>query len=645
MAKTGYKITVRQGFEGREHLLNSDADDSHRLISATVSKEINSYPSLSITVPPSNVRYDDFKMYTTFVRVIRADTGKVVFDGRVITPSDSMDSSGTLQESITVEGVAGFLHDSVPAFKEFHNTTPRDFLQWLIDQHNSQTETYKHIRLGTVNVTNSTDNVYRYTDEEKDTFSNIQDKLTSRLGGEIVVHEDNGLVLDYLVQQGGIAQQPIELAQNLVSLTRQTDPTSIFTVLKPLGATQEPSDGGSTDTAYPRLNISSVNGGSSYLYDQDLIQQYGTQVKTQTWDDVTTAQQLKEKGRAMLANQANLKVTLQLSYLDLSHVTPDHFTAFELGDTVHVISSVQSIDMYERVTAMSIDLLSISNSSLTIGEDDMNEERYEKMQRTQSNSDNALLREQMDSQARIAAQNNADMAKTIADLQDQINKLSNSNSGGSGSTAHIGKIIDLSEFQGSVDWAKVNSDDVSLATIRVQDGSDHEDKTYKNNFANAQKNGVRYAAYAFFRGQSLSDSENEATNFYNRAKGAAGSGAKPVFYMIDVETTEMNHTISAMRNGVEAYMNKLNSLGIPDNKIVLYIANQMYSSLNLNVSRAGSIVIPSYGKNDGTLSGSSKPGHPYDLWQYTSKGSVAGISGNVDMNTEPSDRFKSQYLS
>jgi Lyzozyme M1 (1,4-beta-N-acetylmuramidase) len=114
--------------------------------------------------------------------------------------------------------------------------------------------------------------------------------------------------------------------------------------------------------------------------------------------------------------------------------------------------------------------------------------------------------------------------------------------------------------------------------------------------------------------------------------------------MIDVETLEMSNNYGAMRGGVEAYMNQLNMLGVPDNKIVLYIANNLYNNLNLNVGRAGSIWLPSYGINDGTVANSRKPTHPYDLWQYTSVGRVNGITGNVDMSTDPSERFKNQYL-
>lgn len=208
----------------------------------------------------------------------------------------------------------------------------------------------------------------------------------------------------------------------------------------------------------------------------------------------------------------------------------------------------------------------------------------------------------------------------------------------------VGTIIDVSEWQGAINWSQVVNQDFSLAIIRVQDGSAHQDTQYARNLTNAIDAGARYAVYAYFRGVSNSDAQIEATDFYNRTKQVVGNKKQPVFYAIDVESIEMSGNANAMRGGVEAFMNQLNSLGVPDSKIVLYIANHLYNELNLNVSRAGSIWMPSYGINDGTIAGSTRPTHTYDLWQYTSKGSIAGITGNVDLSTDASERFKQQYL-
>ncbi len=210
---------------------------------------------------------------------------------------------------------------------------------------------------------------------------------------------------------------------------------------------------------------------------------------------------------------------------------------------------------------------------------------------------------------------------------------------------HIGKIIDVSEWQGVIDWPSVIADDVTLSIIRVQHGSAHQDLKYMENLQQCISAGGKYAVYAYFAATSTSDAQQEARDFYNRTQKIVAGKQQPIFYAIDVESIEMSGDITQMRAGVEAYMSQLNTLGVPDNKIVLYIANHLYDKFNLNVARPGAIWIPSYGQNDGTLANSLKPTHPYDLHQYTSKGSVNGITGNVDMSAEPSERFKELIFS
>lgn len=235
----------------------------------------------------------------------------------------------------------------------------------------------------------------------------------------------------------------------------------------------------------------------------------------------------------------------------------------------------------------------------------------------------------------------------LQQLQNQVKQLQPTNPpvNPNKKPIQVGKIIDVSEWQGAINWSQVVNQDLSLAIIRVQDGSAHQDIKYVQNLNNAIDAGARYAVYAYFRGVSNSDAQIEATDFYNRTKQVVGNKRQPVFYAIDVESIEMGGNDNAMRDGVEAYMNQLNSLGVPDSQIVLYIANHLYNTLNLNVTRAGSIWLPSYGMNDGTIAGSTKPTHTYDLWQYTSTGSIAGITGNIDLSTDASERFKQQYLS
>jgi GH25 family lysozyme M1 (1,4-beta-N-acetylmuramidase) len=641
---SGYRVTIRQGWNGAEQLLNSERYENLRLIDAQITKDVTAYDSFQFTISPNHPQFANINMFTTFVKVTRPDKNKTLFEGRVINPNDTMDTSGVIQKQIVCEALEGFLHDSVQPFKEFHNTSPRDFLQALITEHNNQVEDYKKIKLGNVTVTNSTDNVYRYTEDDKDTYTNIQDKLITSLGGEIRIrHEIDGLYLDYEPKIGSQSQQQIILAKNLLSLQRNVDPSTLFTVLKPLGATQEPKNDTDTNTntnnskidvAYPRLTIASVNNGSEYLRNEELINKFGVQIKTNVWDDVTTADQLLSKGKEFIDNQKNLKIQIQVSYVDLSHITPDKFNEFNCGDTVNVVSSIQGIDLNERITGMTIDLLNVTNSTINIGDDSMTQLTFEAMQSNQLKAENETLRKQLEQKNKVTQ-------STINQLQQQIDNILKPKPAPAG----IGNIIDVSEFQGSIDWATVVANNLSLAIIRVQDGSSHQDLKYMENLQQAISSGARYSVYAYFRGISTSDSQQEAKDFYNRVQKVVSGKRQPIFYAIDVESIEMGGNISDMRAGIESYMSQLNQLGIPDDNIVLYIANQLYDSFDLNVARAGSIWLPSYGKNDGTLEGSLKPSHNYDLWQFTSKGSINGIVGDVDMSTEPSDRFKQRYMS
>ena len=647
----GYRVTIREGWNGPEMLLNSDIYQRIRLVSATVSKSVSAYDSFTFTLDPSHKLYAIIKPYKFFVKVTRPDQNKVLFEGRVLTYSDSMDTSGVIQKTAVCEGLEGFLHDSVQSWREFHNTTPKDFLQALVNEHNKQVESFKQIRLGNFTVTNSTDNVYRFVDDTKDTYDNIQDKLVSRLGGELRVRDENGtLYLDYMPKIGGTASQKIKLATNLLSSSRNIDPTEVVTVLKPLGATQErqTGDDGKTEVSSPRLTIASSNGGNEYLRDEELIKEFGIRAKTQTWDDVNTADTLLQKGRAYLASQKAIKYEIQLTYVDLSYIK-DGVAMFDCGDTVTVQNSLQGLEIDERIVSMSIDLLQVQNTTMTLSNDPLSVNSY-RSQSSQAydaerNAFYNLLRDQKLSTADLekALKSSNEQIKSLQQaLQDLENKFNGQIP--QPQPTHIGKIIDVSEWQGVIDWNSVVRDDVSLSIIRIQDGSSHQDLKYMENLQKCINAGGKYAVYAYFRGTSTADAQQEARDFYQRVQRVVANKQQPVFYAIDVESVEMGGNVSQMRAGIEAFMSQLNTLGVSDHKIVLYIANHLYNSFNLNTARAGAIWIPSYGQNDGSIVNSTKPTHPYDLWQYTSKGRVSGITGNVDMNTEPSDKFKA-YLS
>ena len=162
-----YEVTLRNGWNGEEILIHS-GHSGRRLLKGQIVKAVGSYDSFSGAVDPTNIGYNLLRPMQTFIKVTRTDKERVLFEGRLLDTQPAMSSEGIVNQDFSCEGLESFLHDSVQPWAEFHNISPKDFLQSLITEHNKQVESYKQIKLGNVTVTNSTDNVYRFSDDTKD---------------------------------------------------------------------------------------------------------------------------------------------------------------------------------------------------------------------------------------------------------------------------------------------------------------------------------------------------------------------------------------------------------------------------------------------------------------------------------------------
>ena len=210
---------------------------------------------LTITVNQASPLWDNVRPYHTHVNVY--DDNELIFRGRAIKPKKSMEESGQFIREYVFEDIEAYLMDSTQRFYEGVGQTPKEFLQTLIDVHNSQVPDYKKFQLRNVNVTNNKDDQYRQIDYPK-TSDAINDKLVKSLGGYIVTtYNPNGInYLDYLTDIGIDHKNdtPIQLAKNMKSASMQIDPTKVITRLIPLGKTLEPSkvdvsdDGGDGDS-------------------------------------------------------------------------------------------------------------------------------------------------------------------------------------------------------------------------------------------------------------------------------------------------------------------------------------------------------------------------------------------------------------
>ncbi len=187
------------------------------------------------------------------------------------------------------------------------------------------------------------------------------------------------------------------------------------------------------------------------------------------------------------------------------------------------------------------------------------------------------------------------------------------------------KGIDVSSWQGKPDWTKVKKSGVEFAILRIhqKDGSDASfEHNYKGCKANAIPIGGYKYSYALTSAQALEEAEDTL-------RVLAGRGLDfPVFY--DLEWNSQRKLGSeSIEKIAETFLNRIKKAGY---KVGVYCNMDWYQKVLTEKLRKYDLWIARYPADDnGTIQERLRP----DIgvgWQYSSKGKVSGITGNVDMN-------------
>lgn len=189
----------------------------------------------------------------------------------------------------------------------------------------------------------------------------------------------------------------------------------------------------------------------------------------------------------------------------------------------------------------------------------------------------------------------------------------------SGSAA---KCIDVSTWQGSIDFKKVKSAGYDYVIIRAGYGKEksQKDNMFETNYKNAKSAGLKVGAYWFSYAMSPSTATAEADACLSCIKGKKFE--LPVYYDMEYQpamsTSNSNYTKMAVN-----FCNKLKSNGF---KSGVYSSASVYDYL-LNRTTL---------KNNGISIWNAewyiKPSITCDVWQYSDNGRINGISTNVDLN-------------
>lgn len=252
-------------------LLGSNLTQQHEevhLAEANFGSEIGKTGSFSCKIFPTHrLANKIFKMRSRLELLI---DDNVEMRGRVLDTSEDLE--GNL--SINFEGSLAYLLDSnIDSYDEI-SRTPKDQLQWIINTHNSQVESYKHFTLGNVTIEGANTSEKFENTSDQSSLDAITSGLVNRFGGHLFVRYSGDLTyIDWLAKDSGpITKQKLKVGVNVKSLSRQVSPEDIFTVLKPVGA-----DG---------LTIESVNGGSKYIRNEEAIAEFGIIIRSESFSHI-----------------------------------------------------------------------------------------------------------------------------------------------------------------------------------------------------------------------------------------------------------------------------------------------------------------------------------------------------------------------
>ena len=188
----------------------------------------------------------------------------------------------------------------------------------------------------------------------------------------------------------------------------------------------------------------------------------------------------------------------------------------------------------------------------------------------------------------------------------------------------ISKGIDVSEWQGNIDWDRVRNTDVEFAIIRcgfAGNYSKYDDKKFVRNVKECQRLGIPFGVYLYSYAQDVEDAKDEANHTLRLLQGLNLS--YPVFYDLEENSVMSTVSKSTIAKVAETYVSMIKAAGYNCGVYANlywfnnYLTDPYFDSVMKWVAQYN--VECNYQKY-------------YSMWQGTSSGYVDGIAGNVDIN-------------
>ena len=178
--------------------------------------------------------------------------------------------------------------------------------------------------------------------------------------------------------------------------------------------------------------------------------------------------------------------------------------------------------------------------------------------------------------------------------------------------------VDVSRWDGTVDWAAVRSAGIAFAIARVSDGLAYPDSSFDANWAAIKAHGMVRGSYQYF--EPAQDPIAQANLVLQRV-GALGPGDLPP--ALDIETMG-GLTSAAVAASMAQWIERIRFA--TGRRPIVYTSPAFWSALG-NANVAADLWVANWAVTCPSVPG---PFASWKLWQYSATGSVSGIAGMAD---------------
>lgn len=328
---------------------------------AQISEDAENIDSLKLSAPFNHPYIESIKPMASTIVCKKGDA--TVFEGRAL--NDGSDFYNT--HTWTCESALAYLKDSQqPPFS--YKGTIQGLLEYFLSVHNKAVEEKKRFKLGNITVTDNNDYISYSNSEYSCTLDAIKSKLINTHGGYLMIrYTESGKVLDYLAEFNVRSVQSVEYGKNLMDVKITRDHTERITALIPLGAKKKTTDEeGNEVESDERIDITSVNGGQNYIYDDAAVKEIGWIWTTEVWENVTLPGNLLRKANARLAELIAGITSMELTIVDESDTGAD-IGSIHARQFVDCLSPPHGIDGRYACMSKTVDYLNPSGNTITIG--------------------------------------------------------------------------------------------------------------------------------------------------------------------------------------------------------------------------------------------------------------------------------------